>query len=183
MKRVDFRRKREGRTNYRKRLALLSSYEKRIIARIGKKSIIAQIVEYSPAGDKVVLSAHPKELRALGWKFSTANTPAAYLMGYLLATKAKKNKIERAIFDIGLKHAISKSKIFAFLKGAVDAGLDVPHGAEAFPDDSRITGKHIEEFAKAKSSGSKSQFGEYAKVGADPQSISKVFADVKAKIK
>ncbi len=183
MKRVDFRRKREGRTNYRKRLVMLSSYEKRIVARIGKKSIVAQIIEYSQAGDKILLSAHAKELKALGWKFSSANTPAAYLMGYLLATKAKKNKIERAIFDMGLKTAIPKSKIFAFLKGAVDAGLDVPHGAEAFPDEARITGKHVEDFAKAKTSGSKSQFTEYAKLGANPESMSKVFADVKAKIK
>lgn len=183
MKRVDFRRKREGRTNYRKRLVMLASYEKRIVARIGKRSMVAQIIEYAPSGDKIILSAHPKELKALGWKFSAANTPAAYLMGYLLATKAKKNKIERAIFDIGLKNSIAKSKIFAFLKGAVDAGLDVPHGEEAFPTEERITGKHIETYAKAKTSGSESQFNEYKKVGADPQNMSKVFAEVKAKIK
>lgn len=183
MKRVDFRRKREGKTNYRKRIIMLSSHDNRLVARIGGRNIVAQIIQYSEVGDKVVVTAHASELKALGWKYSCSNTSAAYLMGYLIGTKAKRMKIEHAIFDIGLKNSVQKSKIFAFLKGAVDSKLVVPHGEEAFPSEDRISGKHVEELAKLKASNSKSQFSKYAKAGANPENMSKVFAEVKAKIK
>ena len=31
------------------------------------------------------------------------------------------------------------------LRGMVDAGLDVPHGADVLPDDDRINGTHIDD--------------------------------------
>ena len=35
--------------------------------------------------------------------------------------------------------------MFAALRGMVDAGLDVPHGADVLPDDDRINGIHIDD--------------------------------------
>ncbi len=161
---------------------MLSGGHPRLVARITGKNIIAQIVEYAPAGDKVLVSANSKELSALGWKYSSKNTPAAYLMGYLIATKAKKKGVAEAVFDIGLRRSTSKGKIFAVLKGAVDAGLDIPHSPEVFPSEERISGNHIASF-DPKDSGSKQQFSNYSKVSADPKRMADEFAKVKAKMK
>jgi large subunit ribosomal protein L18 len=38
--------------------------------------------------------------------------------------------------------------LFAALKGAVDAGLDIPHDPAIFPSQDRIMGKHIDKFRK-----------------------------------
>ena len=40
---------------------------------------------------------------------------------------------------------LSDSLIFAVLKGAVEAGLEVPHDPKMFPSEDRIVGKHISE--------------------------------------
>jgi large subunit ribosomal protein L18 len=40
---------------------------------------------------------------------------------------------------------VKGSKIFAVLKGVLDAGIKCPHGEGMFPDEKRIHGKHIEE--------------------------------------
>jgi hypothetical protein len=38
---------------------------------------------------------------------------------------------------------VKGSRIYAALKGAVDAGLEIPYNPEVLPDDSRISGEHI----------------------------------------
>ena len=47
------------------------------------------------------------------------------------------------IMDVGLHPPIRGSKLYAALKGAVDAGLEVPHIPEVLPDESRTSGEHI----------------------------------------
>ncbi|MCD6331217.1 MAG: 50S ribosomal protein L18, partial [Thermoplasmata archaeon] len=37
------------------------------------------------------------------------------------------------------------AKVFAALKGVVDAGIDVPYGEEILPSEDRLYGKHIDE--------------------------------------
>ena len=54
--RVPFRRRREGKTDYRKRLKLLLSRKPRLVVRKSLNNIIAQIVEYDEKGDRVVVS-------------------------------------------------------------------------------------------------------------------------------
>ncbi len=49
---VPHRRKREAKTNYKKRLALLKSGEYRLVLRKTTNTMIAQIVEYHVDGDK-----------------------------------------------------------------------------------------------------------------------------------
>ena len=58
---------------------------------------------------------------------SGKNTSGAYLTGFLLGKKAVAEGIELAVLDIGLKSALKGAKIFAVLKGAVNAGLNVPY--------------------------------------------------------
>jgi large subunit ribosomal protein L18 len=98
---VEYRRKREGRTNYRKRLKLLSSNKLRLVIRKSLKNITSQLVGYDINGDQVVLGASSKELeKEFNWKFNRSNIPAAYLTGLLLGVKAKKKGIKKAILDM-----------------------------------------------------------------------------------
>lgn len=63
---VNFRRKREGRTDYKKRLKMLVSSIPRLVVRRTNKSIIVQVVEYSENGDKVIITANGSELKKHG---------------------------------------------------------------------------------------------------------------------
>ena len=82
-KRVEYRRKRKGKTNYKKRLNLLLSRKSRLVIRKTLTSTIAQIVNYDENGDKTIISANSSELKKLGWKMNTSNIPSAYLTGML----------------------------------------------------------------------------------------------------
>ena len=145
---ISYRRKREGKTNYKKRMNILSSGIPRLVIRKSLKNITAQIIGYEPKGDKVLACASSKEIMKLGWKFSGCNTPCAYLVGYLAGKKAKEKKINEAVLDLGLYQPIKGSKFYAALKGAVDAGLNIPHEESVIPKQERIKGKHIADYKK-----------------------------------
>ena len=185
--RVPFRRRREGKTNYHKRLKLLKSKKPRLVVRKTLNHHIAQIIVYDPKGDRTIVSAHTRELiRDFGWKGHTGNTPSAYLLGLLIGYKAKQAGIEEAILDIGLHPPTRGSSVFAVLKGAVDAGLNVPHSEEIFPEDYRIRGEHVAEYAKALKEEDETlyrkQFGGYLVRGLEPEKLPEHFEEVKAKI-
>lgn len=139
--RVQYRRKREQKTDYKKRLALLKGKTSRLVVRKFNKNIVAQIISYSDKGDKVEAFAHSKELEKYGWKNSKTNVPASYLVGLLLS---KKSKIKNAVLDTGLQTPTKGSKIFACVKGCVEGGLAIAHSEEALPSKERISGKHIQ---------------------------------------
>lgn len=145
-----YRRKREGKTNYKQRLALLKSRKVRLVIRRTNKHIIMQLVSYHPDGDKVLVGVSSKALEKNGWKHSGKNTPAAYLTGMLLGQAAKKAGVAEAILDLGLQTPIKGSKLYAALKGAVDAGLNIPASAEVYPNEERIKGAHLKNDAAAK---------------------------------
>lgn len=145
---LPFRRKLEGKTNYKKRLALLKSNKPRLVVRASLKNILAQIVNFNPDGDKIVVSAHTRELLKLGWKAPTGNIPSAYLVGCLIGKKALSKNIRQAVLDIGLRSSVKSSRCYAVLKGALDAGLEVPCSKEILPDNNRVAGKHIADYAK-----------------------------------
>jgi hypothetical protein len=90
-----------------------------------------------------VASAISTELSDHGWTAGTGNIPAAYLTGFLAGLRAKNRGVKEAILDVGLNPPVKGSRVYAALKGAVDAGLDVPHSPEILPDESRISGEHI----------------------------------------
>lgn len=145
---IPYRRKREGKTNYKKRMAYLSSGLPRLVIRRSLRNVIAQVVIYEQKGDKIAAASSSQELKKLGWKLSGSSLPAAYLVGYLVGKKAKDKKINEAILDLGLYRPIKGSKLYAALKGAVDAGLNVPHDNTVMPKQERIDGKHISEHKK-----------------------------------
>jgi len=47
--------------------------------------------------------------------------------------------------DSGLAANSPGSRVYAALKGMCDAGLDIPHSEEVFPDEDRLNGAHIDE--------------------------------------
>jgi len=175
------RRRREGRTDYHARLKLLQGRKTRLVVRPSNKNMVAQFVEYSPNGDKTLFSASSTELRKLGWKYSCSSTPAAYLTGLLLASKAK-GKVKDLVLDIGLKKAVKGAKVFAVAKAVADSGINLPLGDIA-PSEDRITGKHITDYAKSLSGDQlRDRFGKTIKAGADPTKITEQFKSLKEKL-
>lgn len=136
--RVPFRRRREGKTDFRYRLRLLKSGVPRAVVRKTNTKTIVQFIQYDPAGDKVVAQATSKDLEKFGWKGSCSNITSAYLTGLLAATRAKGSKIDSAVLDIGLNEPIRGSRMFASLKGIIDAGVEVPHGEDIIPEEDYI---------------------------------------------
>jgi len=143
--RVPFRRRREGKTDYRKRLKLLLSGKPRIVVRKTLKHTIVQVIDFDIKGDRVLVSAHSNELKKYGWQANTGNLPASYLTGLLCGKKALKKGIKEGVLDIGLHSPVRGSRVFAALKGLVDAGMQIPHSKEVFPQEERIRGEHITE--------------------------------------
>ncbi|NOZ81572.1 MAG: 50S ribosomal protein L18 [Candidatus Micrarchaeota archaeon] len=144
MKRVPHRRRREKKTDYRKRLKLLKSGKIRLVVRKSLKHMRVQFIEYAENGDRVVASAFSKELEKMGWKWNCGNVPAAYLTGLLAGIRAA-GKIKEAILDTGLQVSTKGSRIYAALKGVLDSGIHIPHSPEILPSEDRILGKHINE--------------------------------------
>ncbi len=145
--RVRFKRKREGKTNYRHRLKLLRSKKPRLVARISSKHVTAQIIQAAPTGDTTLASAHSKQLEKLGWKGHTSNTSAAYLVGLLCGYRAVKAGVKECVFDMGMYAPIPQAKVFAVLKGALDGNLQIPHGEGVLPGEDRVNGTHISKYA------------------------------------
>ncbi|MDD4254759.1 MAG: 50S ribosomal protein L18 [Methanofollis sp.] len=148
---VPFRRRKEGRTDYYARLKLLLSDTPRMVVRKTNRQVIIQLVVPEVEGDRTLVSAYSKELVELGYQGSTSSTPAAYLTGMLFARKALAAGYDEAVLDIGLARAQKGARVFAALKGAVEAGLEVPHGETILPDDERTSGAVIAAYAPEKS--------------------------------
>jgi len=179
--RMPFKRRIKEKTNYRQRLRLLTSKKHRLVVRKSSKYLIAQIVDFNKNGDQTFAYATTQELKKYGWLGPTNNLVCAYLLGLLIGNKALKKDIKSAILDIGLVQKTKGSKLFAVLKGALDAGLDIPHSAEIIPSDDRMKGKHIIDYAqklkKEDLKNYKKQFSTY-----DPEKLSEVYEKVKSKI-
>jgi len=141
---VQFRRKRESKTDYKKRVKLLQGGMLRLVIRGSLKNILAQIIKYEAKGDKVIICASSKELEKFGWKVSRSNIPAAYLTGFLLGKKGGKEKFGKMVLDIGLAKLMKGGKLSAALKGCLDGGLDVICSQNIFPSEDKIKGKNIE---------------------------------------
>ena len=181
---VQLRRKREKKTNYKRRIALLVSGKPRLVIRKSLCNINIQIIEYKPEGDNVLVSANSKELVKFGYLLNRSNIPRAYLTGLLLGQKAKKKAVKEAILDIGLNTNVKGSRIYAALKGVVDSGLKIPCQDDVFPPEERINGNHILKYAEKLKKESKEkyekQFSSYIKKNSED--VKKQFNDVKDKI-
>lgn len=182
---LPFRRRREGRTNYNKREKLVVSGKPRFVVRPTNKHLAAQVIRAGPEGDFVLATAHSSELKEFGWKAPCGNMPAAYLTGLLAGKRAKAGGVSEAILDIGLYSRGPGSRLFAAAKGALDAGLSIPHEDKVLPKQDRLQGRHVADYSKALSSEpevQKKRFSTYMKQKLKPDDLPEHFAQVQAKI-
>jgi large subunit ribosomal protein L18 len=184
--RVQFRRKREDRTDYRHRLRLVRSGKPRFVVRVSLNHVLAQVVRATTSGDLTLATAYSKELEGLGWKGGNSNIPAAYLVGLLCGNRAKKAGIVECVLDINMYSPTPQAKVFAALKGALDAGLQIPHGEDILPSEGRLKGEHIAQYAvKLKSSDEdayKARFSSYVKRGILPEQLPEHFNQIRQTI-
>lgn len=90
-----FRRRREGKTDYRARKRLVAQDKNkyqapryRLVVRLTRHYVITQIVKAEIEGDKVFASAYSSELHRYGLKVGLKNYAAAYATGLLVARRA-----------------------------------------------------------------------------------------------
>ena len=183
--RVPYRRRREKKTDYAARRVLATADRPRVVVRVSGKNILVQVVRSAIEGDYIVAQTSSKELKkSYGWVASGKNIPAAYLLGLLAGKKAKAAGVEHAILDMGLKRATAGNKVFAVVKGALDAGLDVPCDSDIIPPPERINGSVIAEYAEQMEDPLEyeTRFSVYLRRGLRPEAIQGHFEEVKARI-
>lgn len=184
---VPNRRNREGKTDYKHRLTIIKTKNTRFVVRKTLKHITTQLAQYLQQGDKIVTGANTKELTKLGWKGATSNTTAAYLCGMLAAKKAKQNNIKTAASDLGFATSVKGAIVYAAIKGANDNGLTINCSKTMYPDEKRIDGTHIAQWAKKLKQENKEkyekQFSAYLKKGLDPETLPQHFQTIMNKIK
>jgi len=184
---VAFRRRREGKTDYKARLGLIRSGKPRAIVRVSNRYVYVQIAESRPGGDTVTASASSRELAGLGWKAGTGNIPSAYLTGALAGRRGLAKGVKEAILDIGLRSSTKGSRLYAALKGLADAGLQVPHSEDILPSGERVEGGHIAGFAKLSMAQSaetyRKRFGGYLSRGLKPEELTAHFGQVREQIR
>jgi large subunit ribosomal protein L18 len=183
---VPYRRRREGKTNFKLRKRLISSGIPRIVIRRTLKYIIIQLVKSTLNGDIVLTSAHSSELKKrYNWLGSNDNLPASYLTGLICGYRIHSLNIQRAVLDIGLQTPSAGSRVFAALKGLLDSGIQVPHKKEILPSIKKIRGEHIAEYAKMLSTDLEtysSFFSSYLSRNLPPENIPDHFQSVKEKV-
>lgn len=183
--RVQYRRRRERKTDYTARRILAISDVPRFVVRVSNQNIIVQLVKSHIIGDEILTQTSSKELsEKYGWLASGKNIPAAYLLGLIAGNKSLKAGIEKANLDLGLKRATKGSKIFAVVKGANDAGLSIPNDSDITPSPERINGSIIAEYAENMEDPLEyeTRFSSYLRSGLRPEALNSHFEEVKARI-
>jgi len=199
----------------------------RMIVRFTNKDIICQIAYARIEGDVIVGAAYSHELPRYGVKVGLTNYAAAYCTGLLLGRRIlEKFKLDtvyqgqtevtgeqfqvesvdgqpgafRCFLDVGLARTTTGARIFGALKGAVDAGLDIPHGVKRFPGyDSEskefhadvhrkhILGQHIADYMRLLQQDDeeafKKQFSAFIKNGITPDVVEDMYKKTHAAIR
>jgi large subunit ribosomal protein L18 len=144
------RRRKEAKTDYRKRMILLKADKPRIVIRRTNKYFIVQLVESSEAQDKVVKTLSSKVLLNHGWSKdsvgSLKSVPAGYLTGKIFAKELGDTE---CIIDLGMVKTIFGNRAFAVVKGLVDGGAKISANKKVFPSEERIKGEHLKDDMKA----------------------------------
>jgi large subunit ribosomal protein L18 len=140
---MQFKRRRLGKTDYQRRLKLLLSKKPRLVVRKSLKYVTAQVIEFDKVGDKTLVAASSKELGKHGWKFAFDNLPAAYLTGLIVGKKIIGAGIKEVVLDSGLYTSTKGNRIYAVAKGVADAGVKINVSNDVLPSEERIKGTHI----------------------------------------
>lgn len=175
---LPLKRMRLGLTDYRRRKKLILSGLPRFTVRFSNRYILIQLIEARIGGDHTIASFYSRELATrYGWKASCINIPAAYLSGLVAGYRSLKAGVEKAVLDA--KRFDRGFRCSAVLKGALDAGIDIPHGEDIFPSESRIRGEHIASYAalleKVNPEAYRRRFSLYLARGLDPKDLPRHF--------
>ena len=131
--RLRFRRRRDGRTNFAKRLGLVKGNMTRMVVRRSNRNLIVQFVDFDRKGDRTLLTVSGKNLaKDYNWP-SKRNVWTAYLTGLLAGKIAQKKGVKECVLDMGMYVSSKGSIIFAAQKGASDAGLKTSVDEEKVP--------------------------------------------------
>jgi len=182
-----FRRRREGKTDYRKRKGLILGRTPFVCVHVSGKYIYSQVLKPSPQGDTTLASASSRDLaKKFGWKGSTKNLPGAYLTGYYLGHLAAAKNLDEVVMYSGVGRFIHGSRIASLISGARDAGLKVKVDEESLPDEDRISGKHIANYSQKLEKEDKSKhdrvFSRVLSSGTSPSEYPSQLESLKAKI-
>jgi large subunit ribosomal protein L18 len=182
-----FKRRREGKTDYRKRRGLIQGRKPFLAVRVSNKYVYGQIMRPAPEGDLTLCESSSRTLsNEYGWKGSAKNLPSAYLTGYLLGKLAEHKKIAEARVYSGLSRFVHGSRIAAFLGGARDGGLKLEFDEEILPDARRLKGDHISDYGKKLTQENPARYSEiFSKTisqGMKPEDYPDHFEQVKASI-
>merc|ERR1712176_481514 len=210
-------RRREGKTYYFAR--------KRLCVQDNNKDIIAQITYARLVGDVVISAAYSHELPRYGVSVGLTNYAAAYCTGLLIGRRilqkfgldsmyegqievdgdehyeeadAQEKSSFRCYLDTGLARTSTGARIFGVLKGAADAGLDIPHSPKRFPGfadgqlnadvhKKHIFGGHVAEYMDSLSEEDeekyKKHFSKFIAAGIDSENMEEMYSKAHATIR
>ncbi|XP_068646782.1 large ribosomal subunit protein uL18-like [Aristolochia californica] len=132
---VKFKRRREGKTDYRARIRLInqdknkySTPKYRFVVRFTNKDITAQIISATIAGDIVVAAAYSHELPRYGLEVGLTNYAAAYCTGLLVARRVLKKlnmdgEYEGSIEATGEDYLVEPTETRRPFRALLDVGL------------------------------------------------------------
>lgn len=185
----------------------------RLVVRITNSRVICSVVKAFIDGDRVIACADSSELKNYGVSFGLSNHFAAYATGFLCGRRAllskgldkiyqpnknigdysvtedkdDEHRAYKVFLDIGLARASKGANVFIAMKGASDAGLQIPHSESKFYGYTKEKGldanelrdrifmkKNVEYMADLKKNDDeayKKQFGGYSALNIEPESI------------
>lgn len=185
----------------------------RLVVRITNRKVICSIVKAFLDGDRTIAYADSTELKNYGVTFGLTNQFAAYATGFLCARRVlQSNGLEsiykptkltgeysitkdideehvayRAYLDIGLARSSRGANVFIAMKGASDAGLQIPHSEKLFFGYTKEGGldanklrerifmkQNIEHMINLRDNDADAynrQFGGYVRLGINPEEI------------
>lgn len=182
-----FRRRREGKTDYRKRRGLIIGRQPFLSIRVSGKYIYGQILRATAKGDITLCAASSRDLEEkFGWKGSAKNIPGAYLTGLYLGKLANQENIVSVVVYVGVGRFIHGSRIASLIAGAKESGLQIEIDEKSLPDEERLRGGHISNYAKTLQSKDKDlyarSFSGLTSSGFNPESYPAHFEKVKSAI-
>jgi len=199
----------------------------RLVVRLTNRDVICQIAYAKLTGDSILAAAYSHELPRYGLPVGLTNYPACYATGLLLGRRLLKKlnldtkyegKVKadgelfsveenadgprpfRALLDVGLARTSTGARIFAALKGALDAGVSVPHSETRFRgynatekkyevEEARgyLFGQHIADYMNELKDEDEDhynkQFSRYIKHGIDADGLEELYTKVHAAIR
>ncbi|KAJ7953275.1 60S ribosomal protein L5 [Quillaja saponaria] len=206
---VKFKRRREGKTDYRARIRLINQDKNkyntpkyRFVVRFTNKDIVAQITSASIAGDMVLAAAYAHELPHYGLEVGLTNYAAAYCTGLLLARRVLKKlemddeyegNVEATGEDFSVEPAETRRPFRALLDvgllrtttgnrifGALKGALD--GGLDIPHSDKRFAG-FSKDNKQLDAEKYQSHFSEYVKRGIEADGIEELYKKVHAAIR